>query len=212
MADHRGQGFKVSTLWPDGPRKVERRSACDRRPTKSQDAHAQCALKSGPGIAIPGARPGPEHSVWAPLSSLSWSLTGVTAARAGRHHPHRARSRGPRQTRAKRMPCEARPGGGRRVAPSCPCPSTCSPSCVRPCLASFLPIFILVLGTQIFLIWTQNRNSRAGRTLLKRRCWRWSLWQRNGATCPLSSHSTGPSISPTAIRCNEKVNRNCMTN
>ena len=126
MADHRVQGFKVSTLWPDGPRNVERRSACDRRPTKSQDAHAQCALKSGPGIAIPVARPGPELSVWAPLSSLSWSLKGVTAARAGRHHLRRARSRGPRQTRAKRVPCEARPGGGRRVAPSGPGPSTCS--------------------------------------------------------------------------------------
>ena len=84
MADHRVQGFKVSTLWPDGPRNVERRSACDRRPTKSQDAHAQCALKIGPSIAIPGALPGPEHSVWAPLSSLSWSLKDVTAARAGR--------------------------------------------------------------------------------------------------------------------------------
>ena len=134
MADHRVQGFKVSTLWPDGPRNVERRSACDRRPTKSQDAHAQCALKIGPSIAIPGALPGPEHSVWAPLSSLSWSLTGVTAARAGRHHLRRARSRGPRQTRAKRVPCEARPDGGRRVAPSGPGPSTCSRSCVRPCL------------------------------------------------------------------------------
>ena len=134
MADHRVQGFKVSTLWPDGPRNVERRSACDRRPTKSQDAHAQCALKIGPSIAIPGALPGPEHSVWAPLSSLSWSLKGVTAARAGRHHLRRARSRGPRQTRAKRVPCEARPDGGRRVAPSGPGPSTCSRACVRPCL------------------------------------------------------------------------------
>ena len=109
------QGCKVSTL-PDGPRNVERRSACECLPTKSEDSHAQRAFKidycrsvpmvgatqvwctnkddlSGPGIAIPGARPGPEHGVWAPLSSLSWSLTGVAAARAGRHHPRRARSR-----------------------------------------------------------------------------------------------------------------------
>ena len=146
------QGCKVSTL-PDGPRNVERRSACDRRPTKSQGPHAQCALKIGPGFAIPGARAGPEHSVWAPLSSLSWSLTGVTAARAGRLPPRRARPRGPRQTRAKRVPCEARPDGRRRVAPSGPGPSTCSPACVRPCLHhapgqsfAFLLSFFLIPG------------------------------------------------------------------
>ena len=142
MADHRVQGFKVSTLWPDGPRNVERRSACDRRPTKSQGPHAQCALKIGPGFAIPGARAGPEHSVWAPLSSLSWSLTGVIAARAGRHHLRRARSRGPRQTRARRVPCEARPDGGRRVAPT----STCSRACGRDALGASPPFSLPSVG------------------------------------------------------------------
>ena len=100
MANHRVQGFKVSKLWPAPPQNVEQRSACERLPTKSEDAYAQCALKIGPGIAIPGALPGPEHGVWAPMSSLSWSLTVVTAARPRLHHPSRARSRGRAQSEA----------------------------------------------------------------------------------------------------------------
>ena len=91
-----------------------------------------------------------------PASSLSWSLTGVTAARAGRHHPRRARSRGPRQTRAKRVPCEARPGGGRRVAPSGPGPSTCSRACehdVSMSLSCIVRITFVILVSAVGSRW-----------------------------------------------------------